>query len=55
MASDVQEMLKAHFQSIRIPQSGDKVFKDECALCFDTPVNNKFYLFPLFRDMTYLI
>jgi len=37
MASDVQEMLKAHFQSIRIPQSGDKVFKDECALCFDTP------------------
>lgn len=38
MALNVEDMLKPHFQSIRIPQSGDKVFKDECAFSFDTPV-----------------
>jgi len=37
MASNVEELLKPHFQSVRIPQHGDKVFKDECAFSFDTP------------------
>lgn len=41
MASNLQELLKPHFQCIRIPQTGDKVFKDECAFCFDTPESTK--------------
>ena len=38
MASNVEDLFEPHFQSIRIPQHGDKVFKDECAFSFDTPV-----------------
>ena len=25
--------------TIRVPQGGDKVFKDECVHCFDSPVS----------------
>ena len=51
MASNVEELLKPHFQSVRIPQHGDKVFKDECAFSFDTPVisisfSNLVFTFP---------
>ena len=38
MASDIQDLLQPHLRSIRVPNAGDKVFKDECAFSFDTPV-----------------
>ncbi|XP_064119478.1 ubiquitin carboxyl-terminal hydrolase 5-like [Macrobrachium nipponense] len=31
------EKLKQHFGKIRVPRAGDKVYKDECMFCFDTP------------------
>ncbi|KAK3861727.1 hypothetical protein Pcinc_032343 [Petrolisthes cinctipes] len=31
------EKLSQHFKNIRVPQGGDKVYKDECMFCFDTP------------------
>ncbi|KAG8191918.1 hypothetical protein JTE90_007718 [Oedothorax gibbosus] len=30
-------VLLPHIQNVRIPTSGDKVYKDECVLCFDSP------------------
>lgn len=29
--------------SIRVPGGGDKVYKDECMYCFDSPVSRKLY------------
>lgn len=31
--------LSKHFNKIKIPGPNDKVYKDECVLSFDTPVN----------------
>ncbi|XP_071530212.1 ubiquitin carboxyl-terminal hydrolase 5 isoform X1 [Panulirus ornatus] len=31
------EKLRNHFSKIRIPKGGDRVYKDECMLCYDTP------------------
>lgn len=36
------EELRQHFGSIRVPQGGDKVYKDECMFSFDTPVSQIF-------------
>ncbi|MPC16386.1 Ubiquitin carboxyl-terminal hydrolase 5 [Portunus trituberculatus] len=33
------EELRQHFSRIRVPQGGDKVYKDECMFSFDTPVS----------------
>ena len=32
------ELLTQHLSLIRIPSAHDKVYKDECAFCFDSPV-----------------
>lgn len=40
--SNINEMLKPHLSSIRTPGAGDKVFKDECAYSFDSPVDEQF-------------
>lgn len=37
-SSNAFELLKPHFASIKVPTSRDKVFKDECAFSFDSPV-----------------
>ena len=33
------EKLKPHLSKIRSPFGGEKVYKDECCYCFDTPVH----------------
>ncbi|GIY13469.1 ubiquitin carboxyl-terminal hydrolase 13 [Caerostris extrusa] len=30
-------VLQPFIQKVRIPTAGDRVYKDECVLCFDTP------------------
>lgn len=37
--SNMGETLKPYLSAVRVPKTGDKVFKDECLLSFDTPVN----------------
>lgn len=37
--SNLGETLKPYLSAVRVPKPGDKVFKDECLLSFDTPVN----------------
>lgn len=32
------DCLKANLSKIRVPGPGDRVFKDECVLSFDSPV-----------------
>ena len=32
-------VFQQHFSRIRVPQGGDKVYKDECAFSFDNPVS----------------
>lgn len=36
------DLILPHLSDIRIPTTGDKVYKDECVYCFDTPVNEFF-------------
>lgn len=33
------EKLREILKSVRIPQAGDRVYKDECVISFDTPVS----------------
>lgn len=40
--SNIIEALKPHLSSIRTPVAGDKVFKDQCAFSFDSPVSLHF-------------
>lgn len=37
--ADVGEILKSVLSTIRVPQPGDRVHKDECALSFSSPVS----------------
>ena len=39
----INEILKPYLSIVRIPKAGDKVFKDECAFSFDTPVNIRWF------------
>lgn len=34
------ELLTPHLSKIKAPFGGEKVYKDECAFCFDNPVSN---------------
>lgn len=34
------ELLTMHLNSIRIPTNSQKIYKDECVFCFDTPVSS---------------
>ena len=36
--SNMAASLQQHISKIRSPLGGEKVYKDECAFCFDTPV-----------------
>lgn len=31
--------LAQHIKSVRIPEPGDKIYKEECVYSFDTPVS----------------
>ena len=36
----IMDVLKqVDWSSVRTPQGGDKVYKDECVYCFDNPVS----------------
>lgn len=37
--TDISKVLGPHLASVKIPGSGDKVFKDECVFSFDSPVS----------------
>ncbi|GAA6102539.1 ubiquitin carboxyl-terminal hydrolase 13 isoform X1 [Tachysurus ichikawai] len=37
MATDLGELLVPYMPTIRVPRSGDRVFKSECAFSFDSP------------------
>uniref|UniRef100_UPI00398E846F ubiquitin carboxyl-terminal hydrolase 13 n=1 Tax=Pristiophorus japonicus TaxID=55135 RepID=UPI00398E846F len=37
MAADIGELLVPYMPTIRVPRSGDRVYKSECAFSFDTP------------------
>uniref|UniRef100_A0A3P8W457 Ubiquitin carboxyl-terminal hydrolase n=1 Tax=Cynoglossus semilaevis TaxID=244447 RepID=A0A3P8W457_CYNSE len=37
MATDLGELLVPYMPTIRVPKTGDRVFKSECAFSFDTP------------------
>ncbi len=38
-AGDVGELLVPHMPTIRVPRSGDRVYKNECAFSYDSPVS----------------
>lgn len=35
---DLGELLVPHMPTIRVPRSGDRVYKNECAFSYDSPV-----------------
>ncbi|PNI43059.1 USP13 isoform 3 [Pan troglodytes] len=37
-AGDIGELLVPHMPTIRVPRSGDRVYKNECAFSYDSPV-----------------
>lgn len=37
-AGDLGELLVPHMPTIRVPRSGDRVYKNECAFSYDSPV-----------------
>lgn len=39
MATDLGELLVPYMPTIRVPRTGDRVFKSECAFSFDSPVS----------------
>ncbi len=39
MAADLGELLVPYMPTIRVPRTGDRVFKSECAFSFDSPVS----------------
>lgn len=39
MATDLGELLVPYMPTIRVPKTGDRVFKSECAFSFDSPVS----------------
>ena len=45
-----KELLQPFLRSIRVPNAGDKVFKDECIFSFDSPVSD-FFLLILLRTI----
>ena len=45
-----KELLQPFLRSIRVPNAGDKVFKDECIYSFDSPVSD-FFLLILLRTI----
>lgn len=38
-AGDIGELLVPHMPTIRVPRSGDRVYKTECAFSYDSPVS----------------
>lgn len=38
-AGDIGELLVPHMPKIRVPRSGDRVYKNECAFSYDSPVS----------------
>ncbi|KAK2090748.1 hypothetical protein P7K49_030032 [Saguinus oedipus] len=40
-AGDLGELLVPHMPAIRVPRSGDRVYKSECAFSFDSPVSRR--------------
>lgn len=38
-AGDIGELLVPHLPTIRVPRSGDRVYKNECAFSYDSPVS----------------
>jgi hypothetical protein len=38
-AGDIGELLVPHMPTIRVPRSGDRVYKSECAFSYDSPVS----------------
>lgn len=44
--SDIQSRIIQQVQKVRIPTPTDRVYKDDCIFCFDTPVcRNIYYLY----------
>lgn len=41
MATDLGELLVPYMPTIRVPRTGDRVFKSECAFSFDSPVSGR--------------
>ncbi|XP_067897575.1 ubiquitin carboxyl-terminal hydrolase 13 isoform X2 [Heterodontus francisci] len=41
MAADIGELLVPYMPTIRVPRSGDRVYKNECAFSFDYPVSRQ--------------
>jgi len=39
MATDLGELLVPYMPTIRVPRTGDRVFKSECAFSYDSPVS----------------
>lgn len=39
-AGDVGELLVPYMPTIRVPKTGDRVYKTECAFSYDSPVSN---------------
>lgn len=39
MAADLGELLVPYMPTIRVPKSGDRVYKTECAFSYDSPVS----------------
>jgi len=39
MTSSVSERLRGQLGKYKVPGPADKVFKDECVLSFDNPIN----------------
>lgn len=46
MAADLGELLVPYMPTIRVPRTGDRVFKSECAFSFDSPVSVPVAPFP---------
>lgn len=40
MATDLGELLVPYMPTIRVPRSGDRVYKSECAFSYDSPVSS---------------
>ncbi|KAG8581316.1 hypothetical protein GDO81_007629 [Engystomops pustulosus] len=39
MAADLGELLVPYMPTIRVPKSGDRVYKTECAFSYDSPLS----------------
>lgn len=40
MATDLGELLVPYMPTIRVPRTGDRVYKSECAFSYDSPVSS---------------